>query len=117
MHNLIIALLLCITLLLPGDAQGNVGRGVPPRPPKPSDSVIGLPVKATPSQELPSIYIGKKTKWRTKLPQGFACASLPFNKADFCREGTSHFRSSGSRFQRKQKYYVELLAVEYIYAE
>ena len=54
-----------------------MGGGVPPRPSKPSDTVTGLPVKATPNQELPSIYIGKKTKWRTKLSEGFACPSAP----------------------------------------
>ena len=52
-----------------------------------------------------------------ETPTRLCVCQSPFNKADFCREGTSHFRSSGSRFQRKQKYYVELLAVEYIYAE
>ena len=70
-----------------------MGRGVPPRPPKPSDPVIGLPVKATPNQELPSIYIGKKTKWRTKLPQGFACASLPLIRSIFAGRGQVVWKS------------------------
>ena len=81
MHNLRIVLYSRETL------RGNVGRGVPPRPPKPSDPVIGLLVKATPNQELPSIYIGKKTKWRTKLPLGFACASLPSIRPIFAGRG------------------------------
>ena len=28
-----------------------------------------------------------------ELPQGFACLIPPCNEADFCREGSSHFRS------------------------
>ena len=36
----------------------------------------------------------KKTKWRTELPQGFACYInyFPFNGDDFCGDSTGHFR-------------------------
>ena len=41
------------------------------------------------------LSLSKKTKWRTKLPEGFARPIPPFNGADFCGEGTGYSRSSG----------------------
>ena len=43
------------------------------------------------------LSLSKKTKWRTKLPEGFACPIPPFNGADFCGEGTGYSRSSGEQ--------------------
>ena len=77
-----------------------MGRGVPPRPPKPSDPVIGLPVKATPNQELPSIYIEKKDKMADETPTRLCVSQSPFNGADFCREGTRKSISKKTKLWR-----------------
>ena len=88
MHNLRIVLYSRETL------RGNVGRGVPPRPPKPSDPVIGLLVKATPSQELPSIY---------KLPGGCTWKIALKFKVNQSKNGkfTSTIRLAQSILKRK----------------
>ena len=36
--------------------------------------IIGLPMRATSNQEMSRVYVQKKkTKWRTELPEVFAC--------------------------------------------
>ena len=45
---------------------------------KQNQYIIGLPVRATPNQEMKvNSFCQKETKWRTELPGGFACPIPP----------------------------------------
>ena len=60
---------------------------------------MGCPWEQRPIKKMRSNILSevcqKRQKWRTELPEGFACPISPFNGADFCGERTGHFRSSG----------------------
>ena len=50
-------------------------------------------MSATPNQEIPSMYVEKD-----KIADGTPCVShSPFNRADFCGEGTGHFKNNANR--------------------
>ena len=55
---------------------------------------VGLPVRATPNQEISSIYV-QEDKMADGTPRRLCVSHSPLNGADFCGEGTGHFRSSG----------------------
>ena len=57
--------------------------------------LLGCPVRATPNQELPSIYI-KKDEMVNGTPRRLYVSYLFFSWADFW-EGTGHFRMSGKQ--------------------
>ena len=58
--------------------------------------IIGLPERATPSQEMGCVYV-EKDKITDGARRGLCVSHSPFNGADFCVEGTGHFRSSGEQ--------------------
>ena len=55
---------------------------------------VGLPVRATPNQEISSICV-QEDKMADGTPRRLCVSHSPLNGADFCGEGTGHFRSSG----------------------
>ena len=58
--------------------------------------IIGLPVRATPNQEMNHVYV-EKDKMADGAPRTLCVSHPRLNAADFCGEGTSHFRSSGGQ--------------------
>ena len=60
--------------------------------------IIGLPVRATPNQEMNHVYV-KKDKMADGAPRRLYVSHPRFNAADFYWEGTGHFRSSVDRFR------------------
>ena len=60
--------------------------------------IIGLPVRATSNQEMSRVYVQKKKdKMADRAARSLCMSHSRFNVADFCREGTGHFRSSGGQ--------------------
>ena len=62
--------------------------------------IIGLPVRVTPNQEMNHLYV-KKDKMADGAPRTLFVSHPRLNPADFCGEGTGHFRSSGDRFRSR----------------
>ena len=58
--------------------------------------IIGLPVRATPNQEMNPVYV-EKDKMADGAPRTLCLFHPRLNAADFWGEGTGHFRSSGDR--------------------
>ena len=53
--------------------------------------IIGLPVRATPNQEIP-LAMSKKDKMVDETPRRLCVRHSPFNGVDFCGKGTGHIR-------------------------
>ena len=62
--------------------------------------IIGLPVRVTPNQEMNHVYV-EKDKMADGAPRTLFVSHPRLNPADFCEEGTGHFRSSGDRFRSR----------------
>ena len=64
--------------------------------------ITGLPVRATPNQEMSWVYmyVKKKDKMVDGAPRRLCMSHPHLNVADFWGEGTGHFRSSGREIWR-----------------
>ena len=58
--------------------------------------IIGLPVRATPNQEI-LLAMPQKDKMGDENLRRLPVPHSPFIGADFCGEGTGHFRSSSEQ--------------------
>ena len=58
---------------------------------------VGLPLRAMPNHKLGHNYVKTKDQMVDRSLRRLCVSHSPFNGADFCREGTSHFRSSGKQ--------------------
>ena len=58
--------------------------------------VIGLPMRVTPNQEIP-LAMSKEYKMADETPRRLCVSHSPCDGANFCGEGTGHFRASGEQ--------------------
>lgn len=74
--------------------------------------IIGLPVRATSNQEMSCLYV-KKDKMADGAPRSLCLSHPCFNVADFCREGTGHFRYSRGQIWKSILNKYKLIAWSY----
>ena len=80
----------------------------------PNFVIIGQPLRATPNEELPSIYVEKIQNGGRNSQKAFRVPFL-LQWTDFWREGAGYFMLSGEQIWKsiwnEQNYCVELLAL------